>query len=167
MVSENVLRALADSSRRRIRPREVWSVVRFAVELAWAADRRSLVMVAGAALSGPGGEGAAGGSGQLSVTIVGGVVVAALGLVAAVLGLVTQARKRVLDLKVQQAAAERVTRATAGVSLVDFERPSFHDRVRRAVEAAGTDVTLLHTVFAVVRAALATAAVVGALLMMA
>ncbi|MFD7233919.1 ABC transporter ATP-binding protein [Streptomyces syringium] len=184
-MSEAMLRGLAESSRDRLRPREVWSVGRFAVELAWAADRRGLLtvvglqaveavglgaavpvlaVVAGTVLGGPGAAGGAGGSAAWSTAIVGFGALAVLGLASAVLGLVTQARKRVLDLRVQQAAAERVARATAGVGLVDFERPEFHDRVRRAVEAATTHVTLLlHTVLAVVRAVLSTTAVVVAL----
>lgn len=125
--------------------------VRFALGLAWAADRVRLVLLlslqAATALGMAAlilvlrsvlGDATRLGSDRdrLWPVVTGLAIMAAVNSVSGVLRIVAAGAEQVLKLKTEGQATDRVARAAAAAELAEYERPEFHDRVERAVLGA-------------------------------
>ncbi|MEV0134221.1 ABC transporter ATP-binding protein [Dactylosporangium sp. NPDC050688] len=133
-----------------VRPASLPAATRYAVTLAWRADRRGVLLVVSCQLSA-----AALLVGLLLVarrvltTMLGGgaepadprtvpLLAAAVlfGTAGGVLRNVSAARQRILATKVDRHVTGVVLRAATEVGLAEFESPAFHDKLQRAVVAA-------------------------------
>ncbi|MER6561457.1 ABC transporter ATP-binding protein [Streptomyces sp. NPDC001027] len=165
--------------------RELARNARFAVQLAWRADRRSLLQVltaqcvsalglvavllllrqvVGGALTGAGAGPASPPGAQVLIPVIAGV--AALGTASGVLRVAAAARQRILAVKVDRYAVASVLRAADRAELARFEDPAFHDRLQRAVFASRSQPAMVVTALAgALQAMLTVCAVSGVLLM--
>ncbi|TLQ43158.1 ABC transporter ATP-binding protein [Streptomyces marianii] len=154
---------------------------RFAAQLAWRADRRSLLQVLmaqlvsalgllvvlllvrhaiGGALPAVGGGPASGPQQRWLIPLLAGMV--ALGTGAGVLRVIAAARQRILAVKVDQYAVAQVLRAANRAELAEFEDPVFHDRLQRAVFASRSQPTMVVTALIGALQAVLTVGAVGA-----
>jgi ATP-binding cassette, subfamily B, bacterial len=140
-------------------------VLRFAVCLAWRADRTRLLVTTGVqiataaglgiavlalrstlehAIPSPQHDGLAGAS--LSAVLPGIATLAVLATVNGIAQIVRSSQLQVLTIKVEREAIGQVLQVTARAEPYRFDAPDFHDRVERAMSAARTKpVVLLYT----------------------
>lgn len=148
---------------RRWSAADAWRVTAFAVSLAWAADRRRVVVAVGLQAAQALGLGVAllilrqalgdvlstGRDNVRPSTVAGSIaILLGMGLMGAVFGVVARAQEEVLAVKMQRDAMDRVVRVSTAVDLVAFERPEYHDRVERAVWAAESHAPMMLTLVA-------------------
>ncbi|MDX3798912.1 ABC transporter ATP-binding protein [Streptomyces sp. AK04-3B] len=165
--------------------RELVRNARFAVQLAWRADRRSLLhvlaaqcvsalgliavllllrQVVGGSLTGAGAGPASAPGAHVLIPVIAGI--AALGTASGVLRVAAAARQRILAVKVDRYAVASVLRAADRAELARFEDPAFHDRLQRAVFASRAQPAMVVTALAgALQAVLTVCAVSGVLLM--
>ena len=169
----------------RVGRRDLWRSARFAVRLAWRADRASLLTLVTAQLAGALGlglglvllrsvlggvvSGGAGASSREAAPILAGLgVLLAVRTAGGVLNVVTTARRRILGVRMDRHIIALVLAAAVRADLPRFEDPAFHDRLQRAVFASrGQPVVAITTLVAVLQAVLTALAVSAAFAVMA
>jgi ATP-binding cassette, subfamily B, bacterial len=149
----------ADAAR-RWRAADAWRVGAFAVRLAWAADRRRVLVLLGLQAAQALGLGiallilrealgdvlsAGGEDPQADTVAVSIAILLGMGIIGAAFSVIARAQEAVLAVRIQRDATDRVVDASTRAELVEFERPEFHDRVERAVWAAESHAPMILT----------------------
>jgi ATP-binding cassette subfamily B protein len=166
--------------------RDVARCIGLAVRLAWQADRRCLVQLLGAQLATAVGlvgiillmrqlvggaltaGSAAGAETNAGLVIPGIITMIVLGTVSGILRAVSNARQRLLAVKMDRRIVSTVLRSAVRAELSRFEDPAFHDGLQRAVFAARSQpVVVVTTMVAMLQTVLTLGAVTAAFLVMA
>ncbi|MER8072344.1 ABC transporter ATP-binding protein [Streptomyces sp. NPDC094034] len=168
-----------------VRTRDLMRSAAFAIQLAWHADRRGLILVVlvqlltAAGLAGvilvlrgflsdvfsfARGQGGA----DTERFIPAMAVLVLVGALGGTLQIVSAARQRILAAQVDRHVIAMVLRAAVHAELPEFEEPEFHDRLQRAVFASRSEPAMVVTTMAsLLQAALTAVAVTAAFVLMA